>query len=53
MVGISVLLFISSTVVVDSNQLTGPIPSQLARLTSLVSLFLGKFTTISVRSLSQ
>jgi hypothetical protein len=43
----SFLQFISSTVVVVINQLTGPIPTELARLTSLRALNLGKFATIS------
>jgi hypothetical protein len=43
----SFLQFISSTLVVDENQLTGPIPSELGRLTSLEYLSIGKFATIS------
>jgi hypothetical protein len=49
----SVLHFISPTVVVDTNQLTGPIPSELGLLTGLEELYLCKFATISVRSWTQ
>jgi hypothetical protein len=46
-VGISVLQFISFTVVVDRNQLTGLIPTELGRLTLLEDLYLSKFATVS------
>jgi hypothetical protein len=39
--------FISSTVVVDDNALTGPIPSELGRLTTLEQFYLCKFATVS------
>jgi hypothetical protein len=43
----SVSQFISSTVFVVANQLTGPIPSELGRLTNLQSFYLCKFATVS------
>jgi hypothetical protein len=45
--GISLLQFISSTVVVDYNDLTGPIPSAMGGLTSLEDLSLGKFAIVA------
>jgi hypothetical protein len=46
--------FISSTVVVDDNALTGPIPSELGRLTSLgEQLNLCKFATVSSSELDK
>jgi hypothetical protein len=43
----SFLQFISSTVFVDINQFTGPIPSELGSLTNLQYLALRKFATTS------
>jgi hypothetical protein len=43
----SVLHFISPTVVVDENDLTGSIPSELGGLTTLVRIDLCKFATVS------
>jgi hypothetical protein len=43
----SISQLISSTVVVGSNNLTGPLPSELGRLTTLQTLLLCKFATAS------
>jgi hypothetical protein len=43
----SVSQCISSTVVVVANQLTGPIPSELGRLTNLQYFYICKFATVS------
>jgi hypothetical protein len=43
----SVSQFISSTVFVVANQLTGPIPSELGRLTNLQYFYICKFATVS------